>query len=258
MRSEEKLQDLVEKQVPGLFIILVAFGMIELGILMACVAYSADQDMIRIYNPAKEIIYENRYNPNQISEFKKIYGIENFQEQGFVVQRVEKDVPFPTRAWIALSICIPMCFALFVAFIVKIFKDMFHSEKPEGKKDRPGEENQEFEETKFEKLFSTLGRLNIYSLGATVILAAFFFWMVPDLLVFIGRISFQTLLEFKWVFLGIIALGGFYLILKTYLSYKTKTEIIRQQSLIQQNRDRLAIEAKVGTKLLEDKDESSV
>lgn len=253
MRSEEKLQALVEKQVPGLFIILVAFGMIELGILMACVAYSTDQDVVRIYNPNGEMIYENRYNPHHISEFKKIYGVQNFQDQGFIVKRIQVDIPFPTRAWIALSLCVPLGFALFIAFIVKLFKELFHSEKENEKQNQPGNEVNGFEETRFEKLFSTLGRLNIYSLGATVILAAGLFWMVPDLVVFIGRIGFQTIIEFKWVLMGIILLGGIYLILKTYLSYKTKTEIIKQQAQIQQNRDRLAIEAKIGAKLLEDK-----
>jgi hypothetical protein len=77
--------------------------------------------------------------------------------------------------------------------------------------------------------------------------------MIPDLLLFLGKISYQTISELKWVILCVVLFGGIYLILKTYLSYKTKTEIIRQQCEIQKNRDRLVIEARREKKLLEEK-----
>ncbi len=86
-----------------------------------------------------------------------------------------------------------------------------------------------------------------------MIVGAFLFWMVPDLLVYIGRISFQTLAQLKWVLLGLVLVGGIYIIVKAVLSYKTKIAIIEQQSEIQKNRDRLAIEARQGARLLEDR-----
>jgi hypothetical protein len=77
--------------------------------------------------------------------------------------------------------------------------------------------------------------------------------MVPDLLVYIGRISFQTLAQLKWVLLGLVLVGGIYAIVRAVLAYKTKIAIIEQQSDIQKNRDRLAIEARLETRLLEDR-----
>jgi hypothetical protein len=164
---------------------------------------------------------------------------------------VEK--PFPTRTWIALSICVPLLLILFVAFVARVFEDVFLTKKKTP--DRSGSDSREFdfEETRFEKLFSTLGRLNIYSLGATVIVAAFLYWMVPDLLVTIGKISFQTLAQLKWVLLGLVLVGGIYVIVRAVLSYKTRIAIIEQQSDIQKNRDRLAIETRLGARLLEDR-----
>ncbi len=251
--SEEKLRELVDKHVPGLFVIIVVFAIIEFGILVACVTYSGNQDVVKIFNQNNKIVYENTYNLSHITDFKKIYGIENFKDEGFTVTRIKINTKFPTRAWIALSICVPLVLILFIAFIVRIFEDMFHSKKKDKQENKNSEQTSDFEETKFEKLFSTLGRLNIYSLGSTVILIAFGYWMVPDLLVYIGKISYQTIAELKWVILGIVLFGGIYMILKTYWSYKTKNELIKQQSQIQQNRDRLTIEAKLETKLLENK-----
>lgn len=254
--SEEKLRKLVDNRVPGLLLILVTFGIIEFGILVVCIAFSSNQDIVKIYNPENEVVYENEYNITHIREFKRAYGIANFKNDGFTLTRLKKENKFPTRAWIALSICIPLMLILFTAFIVKVFEDMFHSrKKPEEKEASQDDETQasDFEETKFEKLFSTLGRLNIYSLAATVLLIAFLFWMIPDLLVYVGKISYQTISELKWVILGIILLGGVYFIIKAILAHKTKNEIIRQQADIQKNRDRLAMEAKLELKLLDKK-----
>ena len=255
---EEKLGKLVDKRVPGLFSILVTFAAIEFGILLVCLAFSPSRDIVKIYNADKEVIYENEYNLTHIKEFKKAYGIKKLKENGFVLTRLKKENQFPVRAWIALSICIPLILILFTAFIIKVFEDMFPSpkrtqvSKKQGKKEEGEGDTSlpDFEETKFEKLFSTLGRLNVYSLGTSILVIAFLYWMVPDLLIFVGKISYQTVSELKWVILGIILLGGLYLIIKSILAHKTRTEIIRQQADIQKNRDRLAIEAKLEIKLL--------
>jgi len=251
--SEKKLREILEDHVPGFSLIILTFAMIEFGILLVCVLSSANQDVIKIYNSTNEIVYEDDYNSNSITEFKNLYGITNFKEEGFVVIRQGIDNKFPTRAWIALSICVPLVLILFVAFIVKVFADIFHSKKESGEIHNKSGQNSDFEETKFEKLFSTLGRLNIYSLGSTVILIVFLYWMVPDLLIYIGKISYKTISELKWVIFGVVFLGGSYMIIKAILSFKTKNEIIKQQAEIQKNRDKLAIEAKLEKKLLKEK-----
>jgi len=251
--NDKKLREIVEYHVPDLFLILSIFAIIEFAILMVCIVYSANQDIVKIYNSDNVIVYEDAYNMSYITEFKKIYGIENFKDEGFVVTRVGIDNKFPTRAWIALSICVPLVLILFVAFIVKVFADVFHLTKEDGEGDKKSKLNSYFEETKFEKLFSTLGRLNVYSLGCTVIFIAFLYWMVPDLLIYMGKISYQTISELKWIILGVVLFGGAYMILKVFLSYKTKNEIIKQQAEIQKNRDKLAIEAKLEKKLLENR-----
>jgi NADH:ubiquinone oxidoreductase subunit 5 (subunit L)/multisubunit Na+/H+ antiporter MnhA subunit len=251
--SEKKLREMIEKNVPGLLIILSVFAIIEFGILIVCVLYSSNQDVVKIYNANSEIVYEDSYNLIYINEFKKLSGIKNFKKEGYVVTRIGVDNKFPTRSWIALSICVPLVLVLFIVFIVRVFEDVFHSKKEEEPDDKKANEELAFDETKFEKLFSTLGRLNIYSLGSTIIVGAFLYWMVPDLLLYVGKISYQTVTELKWVLLAVILFLGVYVLLKVYLSYKTKTEIIKQQAHIQQNRDALAIEAKTEKNLLEDK-----
>nr|WP_320013809.1 hypothetical protein [uncultured Desulfobacter sp.] len=40
-----------------------------------------------------------------------------------------------------------------------------------------------------------------------------FFWMVPDLLIAVGRISAHTILQLKWINLTIVVVSGIILIL---------------------------------------------
>ncbi len=251
--SEKKLRQIVENYVPGLPLILTVFALIEFAILIICIASSANQDAVKIYNENHDVIYEGAFNVDSITEFQRLHGIKNFKDEGFMVTRTRIENKFPTRAWIALSICIPLTLILFIVFIVKVFTDVFHKKKTDIAASQNGTQSSDFEETKFEKLFSTLGRLNIYSLGCTVILIVFLYWMVPDLIQYIGKISYNTILELKWIILGIVLFAGAFMIIKTILSYKTKSELIRQQAEIQKNRDRLVIEAKQTKKLLENK-----
>lgn len=250
---------MVEKRVPGLFLIISTLAIIEFAIFIICVAYSSNQDIIKIYNADNEIVYEDIYNVGDISEFKKIYGIRSFNKEGYTVKRLGIDNAFPTRAWIATSVCVPLIFIMFVVFIVKVFEDVFHLKKDKEKQEQEDSKESDFEETRFEKLFTTLGRLNIYSLGGAVIFAVFMYWMVPDLLMYLSRVSYQTISELKWVILGLVIFAGIFIVLKTFFSYKTQTEIIKQQANIQKHRDRLSIESKLETKLqtnlLEDKSE---
>jgi hypothetical protein len=251
--SEQKLRKLVEKRIPGLFYIIAVFAMIEFGILVVCMVTASNHTRVTVYDAGQTVVYEDVYNPDSLAEFRRVSGIENFKEEGYTVARALVEKPFPTRTWIALSICVPLLLILFVVFVVRVFEDVFLVKKKP--KDESGPEPREFyfEETRFEKLFSTLGRLNIYSLGSTVIVAAFLYWMVPDLLVTIGKISFQTLLQLKWVLLGLVLMGGIYVIVRVVLSHKTKMAIIEKQSEIQKNRDRLAIEARQTARLPEDR-----
>lgn len=251
--SEQKLRRLVEKRIPGLVYIITVFAMIEFGILVACMVAAANHTRVTVYDANQALVYEDIYNADALAEFRRVYGIENFKDEGFTMARTLVEKPFPTRTWIALSICVPLLLILFVAFVVRVFEDVFLFRKKTPETSDQDSRGFDFEETRFEKLFSTLGRLNIYSLGATVIVAAFLFWMVPDLLITIGNISYQTISQLKWVLLSLVLVGGLYVIIQAFLSHKTKMAIIEQQSEIQKNRDRLAIEAQLETRLLEDR-----
>ena len=125
-------------------------SILTFAILMVCVLYSANQDVVRIYNPSNDVVYEAAFNTSDIAEFKKVYGIENFKKEGFVVTREEIENEFPTRAWVALSVCVPLAMIFFVVFIVKVFRDVFQPGKEDDVSSKEGRQPADFDETKFE------------------------------------------------------------------------------------------------------------
>ena len=247
---DKKLRELIDNRTPGLILIITVLAIIEFGIFILCMAYSADHDRVKIYDSKNTVIYEDIYNANDISEFKKLYGIRSFKKEGYTIQRIGVENAFPTRAWIALSVCIPLVLILFIVFIVRVFEDIFQLKKKPRRRRANAKNGTTFEETRFERLFTTLGRLNIYAMSGGVLLIVFLYWMVPDLLIYLSRISYQTISELKWVILGLVIFGGLFLVLRTIFNHRTKIEIIKQQADIQKNRDLLTIENKLDQKLL--------
>ncbi len=243
--TDHKLRDYIQSRIPGLFSIITAFVIIEAIIVVVCLVYATDKDVVKIYNSKNEIIYDDRYNSVNIAEFKRIYGIKSFKGEGYTIKRFGIDNKFPTRAWIALSICIPMVLVMFFVFIVKVFNEIFQSKPSENEKNGKESKTSDFDSNRFEKLFSTLEKLNTYSLGFAVIMLVFLYWVIPDLLIYVSKVSYQTVAELKWVILGLVVFAGAFIILKVVLSHKTKTEIIKQQADIQKHRDLLAIEQKL-------------
>lgn len=249
--QSKKLLEMVNNRIPGLPFILAALTIIELSIFILCLVYSGENDLVKIYNPKNELIFEDTYKFSDISQFKGINGIRSFKNEGYTVKRIGGKTPFPTRAWIALSVILPLILIFFVIFMIKAFDDIFHSKTKTQRQEKKSSPDTTFEETRFEKLFSTLGRLNIYSLGGAIIFTVFLYWMIPDLIIHLSRISYQTIVELKWVILGIVVFGGVFLLVRVFLTFATRREIIRQQADIQKHRDQLTIESKLEQKLLE-------
>jgi len=256
--KENNSREFVENHLPGMFPIVTILAVIEIVILLSCVIVSHDKDFVKITNKDNEIVYERSYDAPSIREFKRLYPIRSFKKEGYTVKRYSMVIEFPTRAWIALSICVPIVLVMCIVFIVKVFADVYHLNfKNQGRR-RKKKSTSAFEDTRFEKLFSTLERMNIYILGFTILMVVFLYWVIPDLLIYLSKVSFQTISELKWVIFGLVILAVVFLIITIYFSHKTKTEFIRQQAEIQKNRDLLAIEnLDPDAKLLEDKSDFS-
>ncbi|MGM0653995.1 MAG: hypothetical protein ACQETR_01520 [Thermodesulfobacteriota bacterium] len=116
---------------------------------------------------------------SKCSNSKACTALKNYREKGYEIIRKTINNPFPTRTWIALSVCVPLVPIFFIVFLIPAFEGLFGIKK-----------------SKWEP--SLCLRL--------------FFWMVPDLLIAVGRISVHTILQLKWIIPAIVVVGGIILI----------------------------------------------
>jgi hypothetical protein len=70
-----------------------------------------------------------------------------------------------------------------------------------------------------ERIIGGVGRFNIFVIGAGIFLAVISYWILPNLIMYLGEVSVETLVRFKWVFLFVgIALFAV-IVLVIYLKY---------------------------------------
>jgi hypothetical protein len=84
-------------------------------------------------------------------------------------------------------------------------------------------------EYRFEKIIAAISKFNIFIIGFFIFLAVFLYWIIPNLIVYIGRTGTETIIRYKWIFLavGIVFLGLFIWII--YLRYLLAKKTIDRQ-----------------------------
>ena len=91
-------------------------------------------------------------------------------------------------------------------------------------------------EYRFEKIIAAISRFNIFIIGFLVFLTVFLYWVIPNLIVYIGQTGTETIIRYKWIFLavGIVFLGLFIWII--YLRYLLAKKTIDRQADIDKYR----------------------
>jgi len=219
-----------------LFIIIsVVLFLIELEIFAIATMKSGRKSWLQVMDANGNVIHET--DGNHLSEFNKYYFEKTFGSfEQYQVKLVTKDLPFPFRAWFASAIGIPVAAFLLFAFFVRAYQSLFlKEEKIPYEKDSTKREY----EYRFEKIIAAISRFNIFIIGFLVFLAVFLYWVVPNLIVYIGRTGTETIMRYKWIFLavGIVFLGLFIWII--YLRYLLAKKTIDRQAEIDKYRLRL-------------------
>jgi len=103
------------------------------------------------------------------------------------------------------AVGIPVGAILLFAFAVQAYLSLFYKEKNSGEYDVKKNEY----EYRFEKAIAAISRFNIFTIGFLVLLGVFAYWVVPNLIVHVGKLGVETLTRYKWIFLsfGVVFLG---------------------------------------------------
>jgi hypothetical protein len=229
--------------------ILIAVGifLIELEIFAVAAINSGRKSWMEIKDQRGNIIHVSE--GNNLSSFNKYYFEKTFGPlEQFQVNWVSKDEPFPFRAWFAAAIGIPVGAILLFGFITRAFAALIYGDRTGSI--APSGAPEPIAQNRLETLMAGISRLNIFTIGFLVLLAVFTYWVVPNLILYIGQVGMDTILRYKWFFLavGLIILGIMlwiiylrYLLAKKTIDSQTEVEKLRLQ-LTAGNRDPLRLE----------------
>ncbi|MGA8180905.1 MAG: hypothetical protein WB792_12665 [Desulfobacterales bacterium] len=235
MSKNQNITSFMRENKTIFIIISVVLFLIELEIFALAAMKSGHKSRLQVMDDNGHIIHET--DGKNLSEFNRYYFEKTFGPlKQYHVKLVTKDIPFPFRAWFAAAVGIPVGAFLLFAFFVRAYQSLFSKE--EKIPDEPGLKDMEYE-YRFEKFIAAISRFNIFIIGFLICLAVFFYWVIPNLIVYLGRTGTETIVRYKWLFLsaGAVFLGLFIWII--YLRYLLAKKTIDRQAEIDKYRLRL-------------------
>jgi len=232
MPSRRHVASLFREHKTVFIIVAVVVFLIELEIFAFAAMTSGRKSCLQVIDANGSVIHET--DGKNLSDFNKYYFEKTFGPfEQYNVKLVTKEVPFPFRAWFVAAVGVPVGIVLLFGFVVRAYTTLFYRE--EQKPDDVGFNKHEYE-YRFEKIIAAISRFNIFTIGFLVLLAVFFYWVIPDMITTIGRVGVDTLIQYKWIFLstGIIFLGMIIWII--YLRYLLAKKAIESQTEVDKYR----------------------
>ncbi len=238
MSNKRTIAGIMRENKTFFIVIAVILILLEVEIFSLAVMKSGRKSWLEVMDANGNVIHET--DGDNLSDFNKYYFEKTFGPfENYQVRLVKKEVPFPFRAWFVAAVGIPVGAILLFGFAVRAFMSLFYGE--DQKTAQPGLEKNEYE-NRFEKIIAMVSRFNIFIIGFIVLSSVFAYWVVPNLIVYLGHISIETLKRYKWIFLSasIIFLGV--IIWVIYLRYLLAQKSIESRTEI--NKYRMQLEFK--------------
>ena len=204
MLKEKKIASLIRENRTLFIIIAVILFLVELEIFALAVMKSGRKSWLQVIDATGNVIHET--DGKNLSDFNKYYFEKTFGPfEQYQVKLATKEFPFPFRAWFVAAVGIPIGAILLFAFAVRAYLSLFYKEPNSGEYNV---EKNEYE-YRFEKVIAAVTRFNIFTIGFLVLLGVLSYWVVPNLIVHVGRLGVETLTRYKWIFLsfGMVFLG---------------------------------------------------
>jgi hypothetical protein len=222
--------------------ITVILLLIELGIFAVAALKSGEHYKLQFWDQNGDLVYETdgkNLNDFNVYQFRMTHGpVQNYKRK-----LVKTEIPFPFRAWFVAAFAIPLGMFLFFAFILKAYEALFYGE--EEKRDVTDSGTSRYE-TRLEKIIGGVNRFNIFMIAVVAFLAVIAYWVLPNLLIYVGEVSLETVMRFKWAILlvGLLAFG--LLVWIIYLKYLLAKKSMDSQ--VEVDKHRLALEYKYNAK----------
>mgnify|MGYP001028027673 CR=1 FL=1 len=193
----------------GVFLLLL-----ELAIFAVAALRSGEQYKLQFIDKNGQMVYETdgrNLTDFNVYHFEKTHGpVEQYRRR-----LVKRDVAFPFRAWFVAALGIPLGLILGFVLVLRMYTAIFYGEEVA----REGPASEGGDQTRVERIIGGVSKFNIFVIGAGIFLAVLSYWILPNLVIYLGEVSIETLIRFKWVFFFIGVAVFAVVVLIIYLRY---------------------------------------
>ena len=230
-------------------IIVVGLFLLELEIFALAAMTSGTQSVLQVLDNQGNVIHES--SGNNLNEFNKQYFETVFGPLEQYTVRINKhEVPFPFRAWFVAAVCIPIGAIMLLGFVIKAYLSLVYGEKLTDNKDSSSPNYETGTETKLESTLTRISRMNIFNIGFLVFVGVISYWIIPNMITYLGHIGIDFFERFKWVYIGAVILLVCVILWIVYLRYLLAKKSIESQTEIQKHRLSLDYQSQSGLPLL--------
>jgi hypothetical protein len=241
-----RIGNLIQEHKTLFIIIIVGLFLLELEIFALAAMKSGRKSWLQVIDANGHVIHET--SGKNLSEFNKYYFEKTFGPfENYDVRLETRERPFPFRAWFVAAIGIPVGAMLLFGFVVKAYVAIFHGSELQGDDSRPACEPGY--ESRLESILYRISRMNIFIIGFLIFIGVISYWIIPNMITYIGRTGIDFVIRFKWVFIGLSAIVvgiGLWIV---YLRYLLARKSIESRMEIEKHRLSLEYKANHGLPL---------
>lgn len=241
-----RISKLIQENKTLFIIIIVGLFLLELEIFALAAMKSGRKSWLQVIDTKGNVIHET--SGKNLSEFNKYYFEKTFGPfENYDVQLQTREHPFPFRAWFVAAIGIPVGAMLLFGFVVKAYVAIFHGSEMQAEDTQPA--CQPGLENRLESILYRISRMNIFIIGFLIFVGVISYWIIPNMITYIGRTGIDTIIRFKWVFICVAAVVvgiGLWIV---YLRYLLAKKSIESQAEIEKHRLALEYQTKQPSQL---------
>lgn len=240
MSDSRPITALIQEHKSLFIIIMVGLFLLELEIFALAAMKSGRKSWLQVIDQHGNLIHET--DGRQLSEFNKYYFEKTFGPiENYQVRLQSQDVPFPFRAWFVAAVGLPLGLILLFGFIVRAYIALFYGDKW---KDKHPSGTRPYE-SRLEMVLDRISRLNIFIIGFLILVGVLAYWILPNFITYLGKTGIETVIRFKWLFLGLAAILVAVAIWIIYLRYLLAKKSIETQADLDKYRLQLEFQQKL-------------
>ena len=233
--SKKNLMTIIREHRSLFIVIAVGLFLIELEIFVLAAMKSGRKSVIQVKNAAGDVIYES--DGNNLSQFDRYYFEQNFGPlENYQLGLVTREVPFPFRAWFVAAFGLPVGGVLLFAFVVRAYLAIFYPDQLNAASRTADSDGG----SGLERFLLRVSRYNVFIIGFLVLMGILAYWVVPNVIVYVGRVSVETIVRYKWFFIAAAAICLGLLIWVIYLRYLLARKSIESRTEVEKHRLELA------------------